>query len=612
MGILSISSSFAHHITSRRSSIRLHKHPSYMDYYTTTIDDIRKQYHLELPEAIYEPYFLLLRAFYSQPIVPSDDDKVIDLTKTDENAIAIVKAHGYDINIPIVQTICGMYYRNIEQNSELMTKYYSLAVEQKCIEAMKMLSFYYHDNKNYFMMKKYYLMAIDHGDATCMCLLGNYCRDVEKDYELMKKYYLMAIECNFVDAMYNLAEHFEDKEEYELMKKYYLMAIEQGDTESMRKLAYHFLEREKNLETVKMYYLMAIERKDVNAMVELGDIYQFEEPNPELMIIYYKMAVDSHNDFAMLRLGTYYAEIKNYEMMKQYYLMAIECDKSAEMNRLGATLGHYYENVEEDYEMMEKYYLMAIEQNEKHAMVRLGDYYFHNGEYELMKRYYQMAIQHGDTRAMISLGDYYFQIEDDYQSMMTYYSKAADEYQDLKAMNRIVDYHKNHETDSGDEMIIKYYCMSIDLNDVYAMYGLGCFYKSKDEYNSMKHYLFMAIEHGSEEALEQFAQYWEENPLMEYRELQEVEDDKRSSILINRLENLEREHPYINGFYRKIELFTRFKNFKQCAICRKEEVLNINLDCGHEVCISCFNPEMSCTQCGEETIVPCKRRRIEV
>jgi len=62
--------------------------------------------------------------------------------------------------------------------------------------------------KNSELMKKYYLLAIELNHSYAMLYLGRYYQYIEKNYELMKKYHLMAIDLNNSDAMYYLGCYY--------------------------------------------------------------------------------------------------------------------------------------------------------------------------------------------------------------------------------------------------------------------------------------------------------------------------------------------------------------------------------------------------------------------
>jgi hypothetical protein len=121
-----------------------------------------------------------------------------------------------------------------------MKKYYLMAIDLGYANAMYGLGTYYRNTEEDFdIMKKYYLMAINIGYVNAMYSFGVYYQNVEKDYDSMKKYYLMAVDLKDTGAMYNLAAYYAEKD-YDLMKKYYLMAIKLNDQKSFDGLKLYY------------------------------------------------------------------------------------------------------------------------------------------------------------------------------------------------------------------------------------------------------------------------------------------------------------------------------------------------------------------------------------
>jgi TPR repeat protein len=141
-------------------------------------------------------------------------------------------------NNKIYVYVLGLFYEKIEENYELMKKYYLLAIDLNYSRAMYSLGLYYENiENNYDLMKKYYLMAIDLNCSKAMKNLGSYYKNIEQNYELMKKYYLMAIELNNSDAMNSLALYYYSIEKNEiLMHKYFLMAIDLNNSTAIYNL----------------------------------------------------------------------------------------------------------------------------------------------------------------------------------------------------------------------------------------------------------------------------------------------------------------------------------------------------------------------------------------
>jgi len=142
--------------------------------------------------------------------------------------------------------------------------------------------------------------------------------------------------------------------------------------------------------------------------------------------------------------------------------------------------------------------------------------------------------------------------------------------------------------------LCKYYLMVIELKDISAMFNLGLYYKEIEKnYDLMKKYYLMAINSGHTEALKTLKSKHNENSLALYKLLMEVEESSRSEFLKQQLTKLEQDH-IVRAYNNKVRIFKRLNNYTQCRICLEENVLNISLDCGHEICIHCYDPNMKC------------------
>ena len=334
---------------------------------------------------------------------------------------------------------------------------------------------------------------------------------------------------------------------------------------------------EKDYELMKKYYLMAIDVGDSYAMYNLGNYYKYIEKDYELMKKYYLMAIDVGDSDAMNNLGNYYQDVeKDYELMKKYYSMAIDDGNSDAMINLAT----YYQDVEKDYPEMKKYYLMAIDAGNKFAMYNLAYYYqYVEKDYSEMKKYYGMAIDAGYTNAMYILGNYYYLIEKDYQLMKQYYLMAID----------VINQNIMDNLDNLDNLnhSLMNYCLSSCMNN------LGYYYQEiEKDYQMMKQYYLMAIEKNCLKAMDNLENYYSDNDVVEfYKELLKIKI--KNDLVQNKINELEQLKP-IQIFKNKVRLFTRLNNYTQCALCLEDNVINIDLSCGHEVCINCYNSNTKC------------------
>lgn len=238
------------------------------------------------------------------------------------------------------------------------------------------------------------------------------------------------------------------------------------------------------------------------------------------------------------------------DLIKKYYLMAIEYGNNYSMNNLE----YYYYEIEKNYELMKKYYLMAIEKNNTNAMINFGIYYKTiEKNYDLMKKYYLIAIEQNDCNAMNVLAQYY-EDNDHYDLMKKYYLMAI-ENGNGSSMNNLGHYYETIEC--NQELMLKYYLMAVEHDNLHAMCNL------KDNTTKIKLYrLLTNIIH--------------KNRLIKQK-IKDLEEEKQIRI-----------------YKTKISLFKRLNNCKTCTVCLSENALNIYLNCGHEICIDCYEHDIKC------------------
>ena len=178
-------------------------------------------------------------------------------------------------------------------------------------------------------------------------------------------------------------------------------------------------------------------------------------------------------------------------------------------------------------------------------------------DYVLMKKYYLMAIELGNSSAMNSLGWYYKNTEKNYVMMK------------------------------------KYLLMAIELNNSKAMNNLGVYYfEVKKDYVMMKKYLLMAIELNNSTSMNNLKLFYSNNKLELYKLLST--SNKKNKLINDTLDELKNNNNNIMMFNIKICLFKKLNNYTTCNICLETNVLNINLNCGHEICIDCYEHNMKC------------------
>jgi len=183
-----------------------------------------------------------------------------------------------------IDSICGLakYYENISFN-EKANEYYLKAVNLKYIKPYYLYGLFLTKNKKQLQMSKMYILGIEiyqsgnylknirnkiinkDDSETYVCkmaeTLGVYFDDHFGAEENTIKYYLLAIEFGSNSAIFNLGNHYFDKNDFQNMFKYYFMGIEKGDPDCMFELSIYY-QNNSDKENMKKYYLMALETKD--------------------------------------------------------------------------------------------------------------------------------------------------------------------------------------------------------------------------------------------------------------------------------------------------------------------------------------------------------------
>jgi tetratricopeptide (TPR) repeat protein len=190
--------------------------------------------------------------------------------------------------------------------------------------------------------------------------------------------------------------------------------------------------------------------------------------------------------------------------------------------------------------------------------------------------YYLLSANLNYSPAMVNIAIYYEEICNDYNKAITYYLQAI-EYEELYAMYNLADLYYNIQDFSKMEY---YYSLAINrYNDIDSIYKLISYYSTQLNFDKIKYYYLIAIEHS---------------------------DFKRSKVSINIfyifliLDDIANKTPKMEQqlskvmknrdimiYKNKIKLFKNLNNLIECVICYEEQ-LNIDLHCGHCVCIYCY------------------------
>jgi len=244
-----------------------------------------------------------------------------------------------------------------------------------------------------------------------------------------------------------------------------------------------------------------------------------------------------------------------------FYKKAKEYEKEFE-NRNNSAYAEY-----EDLDvkiMVEKYYLMSAELENPAAMGDIAMFYEKFKKYDLAIQYYLMAVECDEVYAIYNLADLYYTLHN-YDLMKFYYSKAITEHNDLESMYAMARYFNSIR---NIEECKTYYILAAHHPD---------FLKNKFPKN-----LFNILE-----------EYYILTNNINHTNITDVTINNVKQRIIILKKNQE-----VDIYNNKIALFKNLNNITDCVVCY-ENLLNINLFCGHCVCVACYTKlyESPCPLC---------------
>jgi TPR repeat protein/DNA-binding HxlR family transcriptional regulator len=314
-------------------------------------------------------------------------------------------------------------------------------------------------------------------DAREELLLGTIYAMTKIDLHKAEEHLLNAVEKELPQAMYNLAQLYENEfKDFKKAEKLYLMAVEKDDADSMYNLALLYQTELKDFKKAEKFYLMAVEKEDAEAMYYLAWLYQFEFKDPPKAEKYYLMAVEREDARAMNNIAWLYQfEFKDPQKAEKYYLMAVGKGLPQAMNNLALL----YHNKLKDLKEAEKFYLMAVEKGYPRAIYNLALLY-HN-EFKDLKRaekFYLMAVEKELPQAMNNLAWLnQFKLKD-FKKAEKFYLMAVEKEYARAMVNLAVLYHTEFKDLKKAE---KFYRMAVEKEDAWAMANLALLYFQKEK-----------------------------------------------------------------------------------------------------------------------------------
>jgi len=193
-------------------------------------------------------------------------------------------------------------------------------------------------------------------------------------------------------------------------------------------------------------------------------------------------------------------------------------------------MGIMYETRFKNFDLAKKYYLMSIDEGDELSMYNLADLYYNEKNTELMVQYFELAVQHGDEASSKRLILHYHSVGDMPNFARHYYLQLAW---------------------SGDDA-------GADDADYWDGVDESHYSKFQKSHNSLT--LAVQLDRG------------------------ETRDNPDVVRLLDSL----RKTPQYCAFKNKVALFTRLNHVVECGICYDNDKVNIDIHCGHTVCVDCY------------------------
>ena len=197
-------------------------------------------------------------------------------------------------------------------------------------------------------------------------------------------------------------------------------------------------------------------------------------------------------------------------------------------------MGIMYETRFKNFDLAKKYYLMSIDEGDELSMYNLADLYYNEKNTELMVQYFELAVQHGDEASSKRL---------------------------------ILHYHSVGDMPN----FARHYYLQLAWSGAGAGAGAGAddadYWDGVDE----SHYSKFQKSH---------------NSLTLAAQLDRAETRDNPDVV--RLLDSLRKTPQYCAFKNKVTLFTRLNHVVECGICYDNDKVNIDIHCGHTVCVDCY------------------------
>lgn len=301
----------------------------------------------------------------------------------------------------------------------------------------------------------------------------------------------------------------------------------------------------------------------------LGIYYYWILRDNTLAIDAWFKAVEIGNVHAMNHLGVYYS--CEYRKYKNHISKIIESKVKQLKQRVCKIFGYQYnyDTVNDLFNKCVYYYQMAIENGNVYALCNVGWFYYREKNYDLAIDFFNQAVEKSVVDGLRGLGCCSYSSKKDYEQAINYFITGY-EHGDSYCFRDMLTLVKNHAFDNNTLYLI-YKTVYLGRNDMHM-----------DE----------IISNCTVLKISDFDKWKILNRLCEEMVSCKIEEFMRE---------LEKNHDVLE-LKRKILRAKTNGDYDTCLLCLDENVLNVNIGCGHKVCVECYKPSMKCVYSWCKTI----------
>jgi TPR repeat protein len=288
----------------------------------------------------------------------------------------------------------------------------------------------------------------------------------------------------------------------------------------------------------------------------IGLYYYYNEPEKEKKkaVEYFMRAIDKKSALAMYNFGYYHIDRNNLVESEKYFLMAYDNGFISVSYELG-----YLYSIMKKHEESCKFYLISIKDKNCYSMSNYASYCLEKGDIQKSIELFKMSVKYGNHFAMNNIAVHYLNIEN-YEESEKYFKMALEnDSNNLDLIyNVIILYFK---TKKNEELI--------NFSSIYLE-------KETEKLENIFNYLKIIFNSCYVKLYNFF-----------------LKINNKSDKINNVLKDLEK-HKQVIVYKNKLRVFKELKNYKKCSLCLEDDVLNIVMDCFHEICIECYSVNMKC------------------